>query len=189
MQLLYSFKQVKNLIYETSLKGQMFRFIYFLSLYFLFRFFLLLLDSTYLGIALLKPSYEKMSFFITHFSCSILRVFYPDIHTSVNHIIYISGYAHIQMLPGCTGISHLIRLGLILLFYPIPWLNKAIAFLPSMLIILFAATLHFLLLILIAYHYPELYEFAHNYFTRSLFFGFIFLCWLFWERSFKRSYV
>ena len=87
------------------------------------------------------------------------------------------------MFPGCTGLGHMIRISFVLLLYPMSWSKKCYLFFPSLLIIIFASTIHFLLLIPIAYHYPDWFAFAHNYFTKILFFGFIFLCWLIWEKA------
>jgi len=160
---------------EPTILGKGLRFAYFIFLYFLLRYLELLIISTSFGIALLNPLHESLSVFITHTSCFFLQLFYPDIHVSNDYIIIIAKKTPIQMLSGCTGLSHMLRLSFVLLVYPMSWLQKGIVFIPTILIVLFAATLHFLILIPIAYHDPELYGFApitlpEVYFLDSFFF-------------------
>jgi exosortase/archaeosortase family protein len=178
----YSFKDKLNKLQDSTPIGQSLRFAYFIFFYFFLRYIELLFYSTSFGRVILNPLHERLSFFITHTCCFILQLIYPDIHTSVSHTITIASKTPIQMLPGCTGLGHLLRLSFVLLIYPMSWLKKVLIFPPTVLIVIFASTLHFLLLIPIAYHYPEFYGLAHNYFTRSIFFGFIFLCWIVWEK-------
>jgi len=181
MQLQANLKHVVTWLQERTPRGQAVRFIIFLALYFLGRYPGLLFVTTSIGQAMLAPLHERLSFFITHTCCFVLQVFYPDIHTSVNHTIFIAGKAPIQLFSGCTGLYQMIRLTFVLVFYPLPWRRKAILFPFSMGVLLFAASLHFLLLIPISYHFPEWYGFAHNWIALIIFYGFYFLCWVIWE--------
>lgn len=183
MELAPGIKQAVTWIHERSPRGQTLRFILFLALYFLARYPQLFLDTSSFGQALLNPLHERLSFFITHSCCFLLQGFYPDIHVTINHTIIIAGKATVRMFPGCTGLGHMMRISFVLLLYPMSWSKKCYLFFPSLLIILFATIIHFLLLIPIAYHYPDWFAFAHDYFTKILFFGFIFLCWLMWEKA------
>jgi len=182
MQLRTGRKQLLTWIKEDSLRGEGLRFVLFLCIYSLVRYLELLFYSAPFGQALLNPLHEDLSYFISHICCFLLKGLYPDIHTSVNHIIFLADKATIQLLPGCTGLGHMIRVGFALLLYPMSWVKKCYLFFPSLLIILFAATIHFLLLIPIAFYYPNSFALAHDYFAKLLFFGFIFLCWMIWER-------
>ena len=183
MPLRTGINQVVSLLHERSPRGQTLRFILFLVLYYLAQYHKLVLDNTSFGKALFTPIHEQFSFFITNACCFVLRIFYPDINTSVNHTIFIGGRASIQMFPGCSGLESMIRLTIILVFYPLAWRRKVVLWPLSLLILLFAATIHFLLLIPIANQCPEWYGFAHKWLTRVIFYAFYFLCWLLWEKT------
>jgi exosortase/archaeosortase family protein len=183
MQLRAGINQAVSLLHERSPRGQTLRFILFLVLYFLARYLQLFLNTSSFGQAMLNPLHERLSFFITHSCCFLLQGFYPDIHVTINHTIIIAGKATVQMFPGCTGLEPMIRLTFILIFYPLHWRRKIILLPFSLLILLFASTLHFLLLVPIAYQCPEWFGFAHNWLTRVIFYAFYFLCWLLWEKA------
>lgn len=183
MELAPGIKQAVTWIHEHSTRGQVVRFILFLVLFFLTRYLQLFLDTSSFGQAILKPLHERFLFFITHSCCFLLQGFYPDIHVTINHTIIIMGKAPVQMLPGCTGLVLMIRLTFILTLYPLHWRRKLILWPLSLLILLFASTLHFLLLVPIAYQCPEWFDFAHNWLTRVIFYAFYFFCWLLWEKA------
>ena len=146
-----------------------------------------LLDTTAFSQALLNPIHERLSYFITYTCCFGLQVFYSDIHSSVNHMIFINNQPVLLLYPACSGLNPMIRMTFVLIFYPLIWYRKLIVWPISMTIIIFASTLHFLLLILVAKHYYEWYNFAHNWITKIIFYGFYFLCWLIWENSIKKE--
>ena len=183
MQLPARIKSVKALLLERSPRGQMLRFGLFLVLYWVARYPQFFLNSNFFHESLITTIHEQLAFFITHVCCFVLQIFYPDIHSTADHIIFINGKSLLQLLPGCSGLDPMIRLTFILLFYPLLWRKKAWLWPISLAILLFAATLHFLLLIPITYHVPEWYTFAHNWLTRIIFYGFYFLCWLMWEKA------
>ena len=179
-------KSVKTILYERSPRGQMARFGLFLVLYWVARYPQFFLDEFYFSKTLLNTIHEQFAFFITHVCCFVLQIFYPDIHSSADHLIFITGKSLIQLQPGCTGLYPMIRLTFILIFYPLLWRKKAVLWPISMAILLFAATLHFVLLIPITYHASEWFNFAHNWLTRIIFYGFYFLCWLMWEKAMNK---
>ncbi len=183
MKLPAKIRSVLTLLQERSPRGQMVRFAFFVVFYYFSRYPQFFLNSHGNCELLLTPIYKQLSFFITHVCCFVFRNFYPDIESSLDHIIYIHGKPLIRFLPGCTGLEPMIRLTFILIFYPLLWRKKIVLWPISMVILLFAATLHFLLLILISYHAPGWYNFAHNWLTRIIFYGFYFLCWLMWEKA------
>ncbi len=176
--------QIWILIHEHSARGQMLRLIFFLIIYFVGRYPIMLLELTSFGLTIFTPIHLLISNLITFACCFTLQGFYPDIHSSLNHTIYIKGTPIIQMVyPGCTGLQPMIRLSFALLFYPIIWIRKIYLFPISWIIIFIATFLHFLLLIPIACTYPEWFNFAHDWLTRIIFYGFYFLCWILWEKA------
>jgi len=167
-----------------SLTGKTKRFLIFITLYFFIGNLIINpFEESHFGKALLFPIHEILSNIISYSCTLFLQPFYPDIHSSVDHVIFISNKPVIILkIPGCTGLGSMLRLSLTLLFYPLLWRLKLIAWPISMFTIFFATILHFLLLILIANHLIELFQFAHNWLTKAIFYWFYFLCWLIWEQ-------
>jgi len=89
------------------------------------------------------------------------------------------------MLIGCTGLIQMFRMAFVLTLYPIPWFNKFYLYFLTFVILFLAANIHFILLIPIAYHFPEWYSFVHDWPTRIIYFSSYFICWLVWEKSIK----
>ena len=178
----FEIKKYITPLFKKVYTGGPFRFAIFFILYLLARYLFSFFEITEFGHNILSPLHERLSIVITKICCYILQPIYPDIHTKIDHTIVISGNSTIQMQPGCTGLNHMIYLSFTLLFYPLALINKVQVFIPSLLIIFFASIVHFLFLIPIANNFNEFYGFAHKYISRILFFSFIFLCWLIWER-------
>jgi len=185
------YKKIKYFITEPSIRGKGIRFSIFLCVYILGNYPQTLLDTTSFGNFFLTPIHETLANSITTSCCFILRYNFPDIHASCNHTIYISSKPIIQLLWPCTGLDPMIRLTIILLIYPIDWFKKSLLWPISLLILLLASVIHFLTLILVSFYLPEWFSFAHNWFTRIIFYSFYFLCWIIWEHTIEshdRSY-
>lgn len=181
------FQQGKKLMQEESDRGKMIRFALFLGLYVLGRFFVLLFNKTDAGLSILNPLYNLISLFITHSSCYTLALFFPDIQTNSSHVIFIHHKAILILVAPCSGLDQMLKLSFILLFYPLRFYKKLYLWPLSMVIVLLASTIHFILLIFTAWYYMDWFNVAHNWITKIVFYGFYFLCWLIWEnsRSFK----
>ena len=163
---------------DHSSFGTLYRLGLFIFLYFIGRYILLLFEGTILF------NYFHIPFLwsIDQVSSGFLGLFYSDLTSSSDYIVSINNIEIIHLLPGCSGLHPFLRMTLILLLYPLSWKIKSLLFPLSWLIILFAASIHFILLVPINYHYPEYYSFSHNWFTKIIFYGFYFLIWLIWER-------
>ena len=165
-------------LHENSSRGTLYRLGLFIILYFVGRYVLLLFEGTTILINLHKP----FLWFIDNVSVGFWSIFYHNLASTPDYIVSINNSGCIQLFPGCSGLQPTLRMTFILLLYPIPWKTKSWLLPLSWVIILFAATIHFILLIPIACHWPEYYNFSHHWLTRILFYGFYFLTWLFWER-------
>jgi exosortase/archaeosortase family protein len=104
-------------------------------------------------------------------------------------MIVIDGTRVIFLSKLCTGVDPMLRMTFIFLFYPMKFKTKLWVFPVSILIILLAATLHFMILIPIAYQAREWYEFSHDWVTKFIFYGFYFMVWLMWERIIKNNFL
>ena len=165
-------------LHENSSTGKLLRLGLFIFLYFIGRYFFLLFKGT----TFLSHLHMPFLWFIDNVSVGFWGIFYYNLASTSDYIVSINNTECIQLLPGCSGFHPILRMTFILLLYPIPWKIKYWLFPLSWFIILFAATIHFILLIPIAYHWPEYYSFSHNWFTKVIFYGFYFLAWLIWER-------
>jgi exosortase/archaeosortase family protein len=186
MELSSIVKYTTKLIHEKSLKGKLSRFILFLALYLIGRYLLMIFESTEIAKTLLSPLFDYIAYLITKLCCFVMQLFYPDIYSSNNYTIYISGNPIIQLFPFCTGLNPMIRLSFTLFLYPISWRVKFFLFPISILTIFVAASLHFGLLIPIELYYPKWYDFAHDWVTKGIFYSFYFTCWLLWEFALQK---
>ena len=178
MSIRIAISRLRSSLLETSTTGTIYRLGLFIILYFIGRYVLLLFEKTTFFSILHQP----LLWFIDNLSIGFWSIFYPDLSSTSEYIVSINGFECIQLFPGCSGLHPILRMTFILLLYPIQW-SKKIWLLPvSWLIILFAATIHFILLIPVSYHWPDYYDFSHNWLTRILFYGFYFLTWLIWEK-------
>jgi len=174
--------QTSRWMREESPGGKMIRLLVFLALYFLSQFLLLVFDSTCLGTLFLQPNYENLSFVITNISCFMLKPIYPNIHSNIQHVIFIDNSTPIQLQPGCVGLDQMIRVTFVLLCYPLRFWKKLFLLPISIGLLLIGTIIHFMILIPISFQYTTFFYFAHNWFTRIIFYGFFFLCWIIWER-------
>ena len=165
-------------LHENSFTCKLLRLGLFIFLYFIGRYLLLLFEGT----TLLNYIHMPFLWTIDLVSTSFYGLFYNNITSSSDYIVSINNIEVIHLLPGCSGLHPFLRMTFILLLYPLPWKTKSLLFPLSWFIILFAATIHFIILIPINYHWPEYYSFSHNWFTKIIFYGFYFLIWLIWER-------
>ena len=168
---------------ENSLSGTFVRLGWFLFLYSIGKYLFLFLEEftlfTTLELLLNKP----LLWFIDKASVSFLGLFYHKLSSSPDYLIRIDNVEVIQLFSACSGLNPMLRMTFILIFYPIPWKIKLWLYPLSMAIILFAAIIHFIMLVPIANHWPKYYAFIHNWFSRVPYYGFYFLTWLIWEKA------
>jgi exosortase/archaeosortase family protein len=168
---------------EKSAKGRLFRFIIFILLYLAGRYF----EKTLEGTEFLNLLHKPFLWFIDTVTVCFCGLFYEVIGSTNDHVLSIDNKAYIHLAPGCSGLSPLLRMTIILIFYPINWKIKSWLLPVSWIIILVAATIHFIILVPISYYYPENYNFYHNWPTRIIFYGLYFCIWIIWEKSGYRN--
>ena len=178
MSIKTAIRSLKSSLLENSTIGTIYRFGLFIILYFIGRDVLWLFAMTKSFSTLHQP----LLCFIDYVAVGFWSIFYPNLSSTSDYIVSINNTECIQLLPGCSGLQPIMRMTFILLLYPIPWKIKSWLFPLSWAIILLAATIHFILLIPISYHWPEYYDFSHNWLTKIIFYGFYFLTWVLWER-------
>ena len=178
MSIKIAISSLKSSLLENSTTGTIYRLGLFIILYFIGRYVLLL----YQGTTFISILHKPLLWFIDNIAIGFWSIFYPNLSSTADYIISINNMECIQLMPGCSGLHPILRMTFILLLYPIPWKIKSWLFPLSWIIILFAATIHFILLIPISYHWSEYYNFSHDWLTKIIFYGFYFLTWLLWEK-------
>ena len=167
---------------EKSTSGKLLRLGWFLAVYYLGKYFLNGLEQTIFYPMIVSILLDPLLFSIDSLSTGFWGLFYNNLFSSSDYITCINNSEVLQLLPGCSGLKPLLRVTFILLIYPLPLKKKIYTFFISWLIIFFAATLHFIILVPIAFHWPEFYGFSHDKLSKILFYAFFFLNWIIWER-------
>ena len=127
--------------------------------------------------------YNILSSLITRISVIVYSLVYSEVHANSNFIIFINNTGVVRLLPGCTGLMQLFQILFILLFFPLP-VKQKLFFMPvSVLIILFAAIFHYLILVPVAYRFPAYFDIFHTVFSRVVFYLFFFLNFVIWTES------
>jgi exosortase/archaeosortase family protein len=93
----------------------------------------------------------------------------------------------LQVLWGCSGIRPLVTTFIIFLFVPGPS-GQRFWFIPMALVVMcILVLLHLMILSLFIAQRPGLYDFAHEWITKSMVYGTLFVMWLFWEEIIRRK--
>jgi len=163
---------------ENSVQGRIYRFLFFIAVYLAGRYLVNSLNA----IGALNWLHLPFLWFINTASVCFWGIFYDSVSSTPEYILSINDRSCIHLLPGCSGLLPTLRMTISLLLYPIPWKTKSWLFPLSWGIILLASTVHFILLIPISYHWPNYYDFSHNWLTKIIFYGIYFLTWLLWEK-------
>jgi len=117
---------------------------------------------------------------------SAMNIFGLSQSLDVSTVTFTNGHA-IKVLWGCSGIRPLVTVFIIFLFVPGPGRQK-LWFIPMALVVMSVLViLHLLILSLFIAQKPDLYDFAHEWITKSMIYGTIFLMWLFWEEIIRRK--
>jgi exosortase/archaeosortase family protein len=126
--------------------------------------------------------YYILSDGITVTTAAIYSLIYTETHTAPQFVISINGIQTIQMMKGCTGLMQVFQVVFILLFFPVSFKNKLL-FLPvSVLIIIFASVLHYLILVPVAYSFHDSFTVFHNIISRVVFYIFFFINFVLWNK-------
>lgn len=126
--------------------------------------------------------YNFLIEFIAKTSALFYSLFFKSVETSPGGFLIINGRTDIFVGPGCTGLKQTLLILFIIIFYPISYKLKTFLIPLSAVIILTATILHFIMLVPVARSFPDWFRFAHDYLTMTIFYGFFFLTWLFWEK-------
>jgi exosortase/archaeosortase family protein len=182
-----TFTDIRQKYKELSLTGTLMRLGMLLILYPIGHYIPFWMSKAPILFSVMQILYEWVSVFIVNGSILMLKLFYPTILADANHVIYIHGTGIVFLSPPCTGLDPMIRMAFIFLFYPLKIKIKLWVLPLSILFILVAATIHFIMLITIVYEAKEWYRFSHEWLTKVIFYGFYFMVWVMWENILKNK--
>ncbi|MCX6306292.1 MAG: exosortase/archaeosortase family protein [Bacteroidetes bacterium] len=139
------------------------------------------------SVQILGPVFDKvyyaLSSLITTISVKFYSPFYASIVSDAEFCISINNVRTIQINPGCTGLLPIFQILFILLIFPLTVKQKIFFFPISLSIIVFAAILHYIILIPVAYASHDSFKIFHDIFSRAIFYVFFFANFVLWNRS------
>jgi len=111
---------------------------------------------------------------------AILR--FLGMEVSREDVTYTFPNGHAMIIQeGCSGFKQLFQVFFVFLVIPGIWIRKT-WYIPSVLLIMFCATLiHLVILSIVMANVPAYFQLTHVWVNRALFYGIMFLTWLYWE--------
>ena len=142
---------------------------------------------TFLGINL-TPLFVWSTHFVAQASYHIVDWFTEHVALYGNTLCFTNGNS-VRVVWGCNGLKQLFIFICIMLFSRGPF-NKKLWFIPiGVVILIIVNLLRVSGLAIIVHHHREWFHFFHNYAFKYLFYGIIFLIWVFWEEVILPKYL
>ena len=141
---------------ERSVAGLLMRLGWFMIIYLVAGQLFNVVDAIIEHFNLKDNIHHPLLWTIYNISMPFWKLFYSNLLSTSDYLVIINNQCVIQLFSGCSGLNAQFRITIILFLYPILWKTKFWLFPLSWLIILFAAIIHFILLIPISYHWPVL---------------------------------
>jgi exosortase/archaeosortase family protein len=182
-------KDLPVLFKKNTIYGKLTRLAIFVLIYYLVRTLLYKAEDTNNIFSVFKPAYDFLSVSIIKICSLLLSPFYPDLFSNSTNTVYIANRPLIYLAPGCTAFIPMVALTVSLFLYPIEFKTKCFLWILSILVLFWAAVIHFLILIPVSYHKPEFFTFFHKWFTRVMFYGIYIYCWILWEKFREKSFL
>jgi len=182
-------KQVWILLNEKNSTGLILRLGYFIILYYFGGFLFKSLEEIWIFKEYFLKCHKFLSIIILQISKWLMHFFYSSISSNSDFVVLIDKTKIIQLLPGCTGLIPMFRMTFIICFYPLQTKKKIWVYPISLLFLLFATIIHFIILIPIAYKSPGWFSVSHDWITQIIFYGLFFLVLVFWEKIFEKNLV
>lgn len=138
---------------------------------------------TFFGMDISAP-FDFFSELTAFLSAKILQLFGSTVELYNNNILrYADTNTGVRVVWGCSGLKQSYIFLCIIMFYRGPFLKK-LWFIPAGLLLLFFFNIFRISLITaIVKTHPDWFEFLHEYLFKYLYYGLIFLMWVFWEEK------
>lgn len=122
---------------------------------------------------------EPLSKNIASVSAGILSFFGEDLFY-YERVVGIIGTAGAKIVNGCNGISAIGLFVGFILAYPGAWMPRIFFSLLGICVIYLVNVSRIVLLVYMQFHWPQLFEFTHDYSTTAIFYVVIFILWMIW---------
>ncbi len=127
--------------------------------------------------------FDWMAEHITHVVYTAIAVFRDTIFLRDPVTMQFTTGNSLRIVWGCTAIKQSFIWVCIMLFARGPWKHKA-WFIPLGLLVVYLFNLLRIFLIALSMeHHPEWFEFLHTYFFKYIFYGVLFLMWVWWTEK------
>ena len=106
--------------------------------------------------------------------------------TSEPNTMWFSNGSHVFIDEGCSGLKQFYQIAVLFILFPGPWKHK-LWFIPAGFVVMFFVNvLRIVVLSLVALHWPQHWDFIHEWVLRPFFYLVIFAMWVIWVEKFRR---
>lgn len=140
---------------------------------------------TFFGCDISAP-FILMSAHIANVVYAVLGWLGYDLELTGTTIFFANGHG-VSIIWGCSGLKQMFIFACILLTARGPWQHK-LWFVPMGMVACYAINMvRITLLTMVVCHHPEWFHVLHEYVLKYLFYGIIFMFWVWWEERFNRE--
>ncbi len=137
----------------------------------------------------ISAPFEAMTLHIANVSRSLLEFFNYNIHWHCDNDICFSNHNRVTIVWGCTAIKQSFIFLCIMAFTPGPWKHK-LWYIPLGLLIVYLFNIFRISAIAVSVeNHRDWFDFLHGTVFKYLFYGMIFLIWVFWNEKFNKKIV
>lgn len=130
----------------------------------------------------------KVTNFVFFESSWIVKTFIYDITTS-GRIIYLEGNRFIEVSTGCSGFKPTLEFFVLFILFPGSWEKKSWYIPLGIILIHLLNIIRIVSLTIIIMNCPQIWEFAHDWIFRPLFYIFIFGMWVIWNEKMRLKVI
>jgi len=137
---------------------------------------------TFWGLNISAP-FIWMSGHVAHVAAFVLQFFGSQVSLLPSNILQYSNGNSVQVIWSCTGIKQAYICFCILVFSWGPWKRK-VWYIPACLLVVYLFNIVRISIIVgCIENHPHWFQLLHHYIFKYLFYGIIFLMWMFWEEN------
>jgi exosortase/archaeosortase family protein len=137
---------------------------------------------TFWGLNITFP-FSWMAHHVASVTKSIMQFFGSEVKLGADNTLSFPNGNSVLLIWACTGIKQAFICFCIFLFSRGPWIEK-LWYIPFSLVVVYLFNILRVIIITICIeNHPEQFDFIHHYLLKYLFYGVIFLLWVFWEEK------
>lgn len=137
---------------------------------------------TFWGLDISAP-FNAMTLHVARVTAAVLHFFGSKVTLTGDNMLHYSNGNSVFIIWACTGIKQAYICFCILAFSRGPWSKKA-WYIPLCLLVVYLFNIFRIAIIAACVEsHPDWFDFLHLYFFKYIFYGVIFLMWVFWEEK------